>query len=308
MVSFFDFVAGRQGVYRTACVQRDAGGNAGLFFERFGPRYNGETSQQRDGSPSKECWVAAITGEHGDRAQLAAYRDRIAALVAANNGVAAEFRVGPMPFVTGMGLEHPIENGLVWHRTLGVPYVPGSSVKGMARAWAIDWADRGQRSEDAFRTLCLRVFGNERTVPSEDFRRGSVVFMDAVPVQKTGAGAENDAVAVEADVMTPHGKGSDAPKDAALPKPIHFAVVRSGSLFKFALLPAPGGAVLGEQDDTTGKDRHQVAREDALLAMQWVGEALARLGAGAKTKSGYGRFIAQALPPQPGSIAASTTS
>ncbi len=38
-------------------------------------------------------------------------------------------------FVTGMGREHPLENGFTWHHTLGVPFLPGSSFKGILRAW-----------------------------------------------------------------------------------------------------------------------------------------------------------------------------
>lgn len=38
--------------------------------------------------------------------------------------------------VIGLGSHHPLETGLLFHRTLGVPYIPGSSIKGLIRAWA----------------------------------------------------------------------------------------------------------------------------------------------------------------------------
>lgn len=38
--------------------------------------------------------------------------------------------------VSGLGNGHPFETGFIWHRTLGVPYLPGSAVKGLMRAWA----------------------------------------------------------------------------------------------------------------------------------------------------------------------------
>lgn len=37
------------------------------------------------------------------------------------------------PFVTGMGLEHPLENGFSFLHPYGLPYLPGSSVKGVVR-------------------------------------------------------------------------------------------------------------------------------------------------------------------------------
>lgn len=37
------------------------------------------------------------------------------------------------PFVTGMGIEHPMENGFAFLDPYGLPYLPGSSVKGVVR-------------------------------------------------------------------------------------------------------------------------------------------------------------------------------
>jgi CRISPR-associated protein Cmr6 len=37
------------------------------------------------------------------------------------------------PFVTGMGKEHPLENGFAFLDPYGIPYLPGSSVKGVVR-------------------------------------------------------------------------------------------------------------------------------------------------------------------------------
>ncbi len=35
----------------------------------------------------------------------------------------------------GLGGDHPLENGFTFHRVYGVPYLPGSALKGLARAW-----------------------------------------------------------------------------------------------------------------------------------------------------------------------------
>jgi len=44
------------------------------------------------------------------------------------------------PFVTGMGMEHPLENGFAFLDPYGVPYLPGSSVKGVVRRAAEELA------------------------------------------------------------------------------------------------------------------------------------------------------------------------
>jgi CRISPR-associated protein Cmr6 len=44
------------------------------------------------------------------------------------------------PFVTGMGIEHPLENGFAFLDPYGLPYLPGSSVKGVLRRAAEELA------------------------------------------------------------------------------------------------------------------------------------------------------------------------
>jgi len=48
--------------------------------------------------------------------------------------------VATAPFVTGMGMEHPLENGFAFLDPYGVPYLPGSSVKGVVRRAAEELA------------------------------------------------------------------------------------------------------------------------------------------------------------------------
>jgi CRISPR-associated protein Cmr6 len=54
---------------------------------------------------------------------------------------------GATPFVTGMGLEHPIENGFAFLDPYGLPYLPGSSVKGVVRKAAEELALFGEDGE-----------------------------------------------------------------------------------------------------------------------------------------------------------------
>lgn len=48
--------------------------------------------------------------------------------------------ISQSPFVTGMGLEHPLENGFSFLNPYGLPYLPGSSVKGVVRRAAEELA------------------------------------------------------------------------------------------------------------------------------------------------------------------------
>jgi CRISPR-associated protein Cmr6 len=49
-------------------------------------------------------------------------------------------RASLAPFVTGMGLPHPLENGFAFLDPYGIPYLPGSSVKGVLKRAAEELA------------------------------------------------------------------------------------------------------------------------------------------------------------------------
>lgn len=160
-------------------------------------------------------------------------------------------------FVSGVGAAHPTESGFVWHRTLGLPYLPGSSVKGMMRAWArAGWG--GAREREAV----ARLFGDEGA--------GSLIVFDALPERPPE---------LAVDVLNVHYQGyyqgKRPPADYLSPVPVYFLTVAPGQALEFALAPRPGAP-------TGAADVEEGAR---LLA-----EALTWIGAGAKTSAGYGRF------------------
>ncbi len=157
--------------------------------------------------------------------------------------------------MTGLGRGHPIENGFAWHPTLGTAFLPGSSIKGLVRAWAKHDAEPG-----CDRETLNRVFGG-----AED--TGSVCFLDAVPIAP---------VQLEADVMTPHYAGwseSAPPGDWMSPTPIPFLTAAAKTSFLFAIVP-----------------RRASASPDIERVADWLKSALEWNGAGAKTAVGYGRF------------------
>lgn len=182
-------------------------------------------------------------------------------LVAALGGVRLR-AVTASRLVVGLGSGHPTETGMVWHPTLAVPYVPGSAVKGLVRAWAEPGRGWGALA-DVKQVLLL--FGD-----LEEVGQGALLFFDALPVAPPK---------LELDVVNVHypdyyQKG-EPPADYQSPNPITFLVVAPGQAFEFALAVRPGREVPAGLRDQ---------------AVQLLQEALGTLGAGGKTAAGYGLF------------------
>lgn len=240
--------------------------NAGLWYDKFFDRWNeafdGLLKDKKDGNDAKAEWVQKACGLCGDPNTLKEQQQRLAALVDACNGQLRFFRTDGR-FVTGLGREHPVENGFAWHHTLGVPYLPASSVKGVLRAWA---RESCAKEEDI-----RRIFGSDNTKRPHV---GSVAILDALPIA---------AVQLDPDVMTPHyapyyqdETNETAPADWHNPTPIPFLTVASGQTFAFAVLPR--------------RARDAQDQADCHTVLDWLKDALIWLGAGAKSNVGYGRF------------------
>ena len=200
-------------------------------------------------------WIEDVTGGPiGNASQIRECAMRLMRLVDRRAGHAAVF-VTESRFVTGLGRSHPVENGFAWHPTFGTPYLPGSSVKGLVRAWA----SSDSVSSPGDQTIA-RLLGDRQ-------HAGELCFLDAVPIEP---------VQLEADVMTPHYAGwtaSEPPGDWLSPTPIPFLVTAAGTPFLFAIIPC-GAMAAGALE----------------AASAWLRKALAWAGAGAKTAVGYGRF------------------
>jgi CRISPR-associated protein Cmr6 len=171
--------------------------------------------------------------------------------------------------VVGLGGEGVLETSLTLHRTYGVPYIPGSALKGLAsryahlylegEAWRRDLANF-QRGEAQ-----AALFGTTE-------EQGLVVFFDALPLPGEWE--------LHPDILNPHhpayyrGEGQP-PADWDSPIPVPFLSVTG--TFLLALAPAPG------------VDR-EAARPWLRAAWQILAWALREEGVGAKTSSGYGRM------------------
>jgi len=293
----------------------------GLWYDRFFDGFPSDWQPERDDQAKKDWsqakidWIGrAARTAAGDRDACASAAARLARLCTDIGGETRVYRV-TWHFAIGLGNPHPVENGFLWHPTLGAPYIPGAAVKGLIRAWVEAWMfDEGYQADEKLQIL-YRWFGSEDkderernrlrseglfAPPSKgsvlDTEAGGFVFFDALSVAP---------VKLKADVMTPHmGKWYELggeiesvekqpeciPADWHDPVPIYF-LVADCPVFQFAIAPRTKAAV-SELD----------AVFDALdCALQW-------LGAGAKTAVGYGQMSKEenALTNGPGNRAAPT--
>lgn len=234
--------------------------NAGLLFDKYLDKWHfangtepGPTSKEKSGFYAGAA--GSVTPYSSNLAK--AYIERRRRLLYALKGRAVSASTG-WRLVSGLGSTHPLETGFIWHRTLGVPYLPGSSVKGMMRAWLTHWIRDAERADT--------LFGD-----SGDTGMGRLIVFDAIPMDK---------VILEVDIMNPHYSDyykdpeRNLPADYGMPSPVNFLVVAPGQRFEFALAPVS----------------ERCTDEDLSDGIELLKQALSTIGCGAKTAVGYGVF------------------
>jgi CRISPR type III-B/RAMP module RAMP protein Cmr6 len=192
-----------------------------------------------------------------------------------------------------------IENaGIALDRCFGLPFIPGSAVKGIARSQAL-WEIHDAQGPDKERLLRLAMllfgYGANDIKSKGDFGwagsaaaasriadeignqdyKGCACFLPAYPTTPP---------VLVVDMVNPHypdyyrGLRANA-EDNESPIPNYFPAVEAGSSFGFAVLlnRIPKG------DGVTASDLLNQAR-------QWLERAVTRKGVGAKTAAGYGWF------------------
>lgn len=218
-----------------------------------------------------------------DKKLLKALRDRQLTLADAkeNENAAQLLRLEAIaiaPFATGLGNEHPLENGFAFLNPYGLPYLAGSGVKGVLRRAARELANGLFGITDGWtHEAIIALFGDASGSDDNGGQRGALTFWDVIP------GIEGDALKVE--IMTPHQshylQGSATPHDSGQPIPINFLAVPPKSKFNFVIqCDLPHLARIAPEFARDG--RWKVLLQAALKhAFDW-------LGFGAKTAVGYG--------------------
>ncbi len=187
------------------------------------------------------------------------------------------------PFMTGTGIEHPLENGFAFLNPYGLPYLPGSGVKGVLRRAAEELRDDicSEGIEDWSQSAIDALFGQETVSGDTETprNRGALTFWDALP--------ELAGNTLMIEIMTPHYsdyyQGNTTPHDSGQPNPIVFLAVPPNSNFEFFV--QCDKAALPE----SLRNNWQSLLEAAFAhAFDW-------LGFGAKTAVGYGQFPSNSL-------------
>jgi len=283
-----------------------------LLWTFYDVSYEIRGQQQQEREVREENKVSALKAAtvltRSDKANLAALSARQTALAAAvpDEQLLRIDAQAISPFTTGLGNEHPLENGFAFLNPYGLPYLPGSSVKGVLRQAARelaggDWGDcKGWSAE---KTYLLKVdreeiglslldvlFGLESEDGSKQHVRGALTFWDVIPR------INGESLLVE--IMTPH-QGhyyqqkqdvktglSTTPHDSGQPVPISYLTVPPGSGFTLFVTCDPARLRRLAPDLVQADQAGQPRWKQLMLAA--IEHAFSWLGFGAKTAVGYG--------------------
>jgi CRISPR-associated protein Cmr6 len=231
--------------------------NAGLWLDKYIAKQDRDDPGSRQNLIEEVCvlpiptayrsyfehWQEMLTDEYGAQTRRAQVKGRM---------------------IVGLGSESVLETSISLNRTYGVPYIPGSALKGLAANYARlhlgeDWQKGGKYYKI--------VFGD-----TDD--AGYVTFFDALYIPDTG----HEGKVLYPDVITVHHQRyyqdtNDAPTDRDNPNPVPFLSATGTYLIALA---AP--------------ELHQQGQQWIERIFEILGYALKTLGIGAKTSSGYGRM------------------
>lgn len=252
--------------------------NGGLVWTRYLPVWRGDErrpylkggARDEKGSETK----AALDGfvkrhKESEKAALPLLKERVERreralkLLAQRSGRVVRIVTvnAASRFASGLGAEHPTENGFTFDPASGLPIVPGSSVKGLCR--------RAARFMGKNEEAITRWFGPERITAATTDGQGAVSFYDGLPKYWPRLSVEIVNCHHFDYYRKAHkARGEAIPTETESPVPAFFLTVDKGAKFDFAFL-APSEA-------------------DANMIHELLVTGLAWLGVGAKTAAGYG--------------------
>lgn len=109
----------------------------------------------------------------------------------------------------GLGADGVLETAIMLHRIYGVPYIPGSALKGLAAAYAhrfLDGAPWRKETRDQQGQIVTELGAAHKMMFGDTTSAGYITFFDALYVPGSGHKnhEENKAKALCPDVMTVH--------------------------------------------------------------------------------------------------------
>jgi CRISPR-associated protein Cmr6 len=177
------------------------------------------------------------------------------------------------------------EVGLYFDPTLNIPYIPGSTIKGVIRAGVFDLLLEQKASEVYAEMECKKLFGDSESA-------GLVGFTDAYPIEKGEKG-----YLLYPDVMSPHYKSDTATELDVSPTPIIYLTTAPGTKFQFYLFyKRERGSGEKKRQLTVRNSQGSDLAETPIQDPDRLGIVDCGLlysfyrGVGAKTSVGYSRF------------------
>lgn len=230
--------------------------HAGLWFDRY---YPGSTQLDQEKAAKQKAQFVQDTSRIPQPEDYLAYYQRWVQLLGDLDAKRQEATVRTR-MIVGLGDEGVIETAITLHHTYGVPYIPGSALKGLTAAYARKWLGEAW----------IATTTNYTTVFGTTDEAGFVTFFDALYVPKSGTNGQ----ALHPDVMTTHhptyyvNTTPTPPADWDSPTPVPFLTATGRYLI----------ALAGPEDWVN-------------VAFHILSLALRDEGIGAKTSSGYGRMV-----------------
>ena len=195
--------------------------------------------------------------------------------------------------VIGLGGDSVLETSLTLHKIFGIPYIPGSALKGVVRAvkfWELAKAKNMVSNESTLKVFQEKFYGELDTSDEDTFKaqllfgaknfKGLLLFLDAFP-------EINNKKLFDVDIMNVHYPDyytkNEPPTDWQQPTPIFFLTVKEGVKFHIA--------VLFDQYryEKLPKEYKKLNLNNLQAELgKLLTPALSEFGIGAKTRVGYG--------------------
>lgn len=190
--------------------------------------------------------------------------------------------------VIGLGNESVYETSMTLHHIYGVPYIPGSAIKGVIRSYIIaELFGKNKKSELDLKNVedkalqeqgFCDIFGCPKKSFYNESKQGKIIFFDAFPQSNSQ---------IEPDVINPHyspyysdSSNKVPPADYHNPVPIFFLTVKN-TKFEFIV-------GINEKDNTAIQGGIFEGKRLLEVAYEYIKKALSEHGIGAKTSVGYG--------------------
>ena len=190
--------------------------------------------------------------------------------------------------LVGIGTASVLNTGMTLHPVYGIPYIPGSGIKGMLRTFILTECFDAEVEKAFQNAVFVSIFGSEDDTKEERYSaaKGKTLFMDAFPTA---------APKIVRDIMNPHfGKyyvEGEPPADTGNPVPIFFLTLKDTTFrFLIGLKSNPPLSEFGQDWKKVGTGKLMETDTLSDLIQVWLIKALTENGIGAKTAVGYGRM------------------